>query len=141
MGFLPVAVVQLNLHQFCASRGTQRLIRRYPELRDVILYLERNYFDGNFPSIDVESFHSGWNQTVGVRHPSLWTFLRHQKDSQAKLELRANAADRGDPRPPRKRKWRQLESRIRLLKRQYEAGDRTLTEYWEAVAHCTTHFE
>ncbi|XP_076471892.1 uncharacterized protein LOC143301466 isoform X5 [Babylonia areolata] len=55
------------------------------------------------------AFHSGWNQTVGVRHPSLWTFLRHQKDSQAKLELQADAADRGDPRPPRKRKWRQLE--------------------------------
>ncbi|GFN83399.1 flywch-type Zinc finger-containing protein 1 [Plakobranchus ocellatus] len=156
MGYLPVAVVRQNFQQFCASRERQRLIRRYPELRDFILYLQRNYFDGNFPPLMwnvynrdsetrtnnfVEAFHSGWNLTVGVRHPSLWTFLRHQKDSQAKLELQADAADRGDPCPPRKRKWRQLESRIRLLKEQYEEGNRTLTEYWKAVAHCTTHFE
>lgn len=51
MGYLPVAVVRQNFQQFCASRGTQRLIRRYPELRDFILYLERNYFDGNFPPL------------------------------------------------------------------------------------------
>ncbi|KAL8617761.1 hypothetical protein ACOMHN_054757 [Nucella lapillus] len=51
MGYLPVAVVRQNFQQFCASRGTQRLIRRYPELRDFILYLERNYSDGNFPPL------------------------------------------------------------------------------------------
>ncbi|GFO03843.1 PiggyBac transposable element-derived protein 3 [Plakobranchus ocellatus] len=30
MGYLPVAVVRQNVQQFCASRETQRLIRRYP---------------------------------------------------------------------------------------------------------------
>ncbi|KAL5014623.1 hypothetical protein ScPMuIL_008893 [Solemya velum] len=50
-----------------------------------------------------QTFHSGWNQTVAVRHPSLWTFLRHQKDSQANVEVRGDAADRGDPPPHRKR--------------------------------------
>lgn len=78
---------------------------------------------------------------MAVRHSSLWTFIRHQKDSQANVEVQADAADRGDPPPPRKRKWRQLEARIQRLKRQYEAGDRTLNEYWKAVAHCVTDFQ
>ena len=51
MGFLPLAIVRQNFHQFAAEHSTQRLVRRYPGLRDFILYLDRNYFDGNFPPV------------------------------------------------------------------------------------------
>ena len=85
-------------------------------------------------------FHSGWNQAIGVRHPSLWTFLRHQKDFQATLEVQLDASDRGDRPPARKRKWRKLEERIVRLKREYENGERNLTEYWKAISHCIAQF-
>ena len=86
------------------------------------------------------AFHAGWNQSVAVRHPSLWTFLRHQKDLQAKVEVQTEAADRGDRPPTQRRKWRQLEARIQRLKRQYETGDRALMDYWRAVSKCITDF-
>lgn len=51
MGYLPLAIVRQNFHQFCVSRGTQRILQQYPELHDFIRYIERNYFDGNFPPV------------------------------------------------------------------------------------------
>ena len=80
--------------------------------------------------------------------PGLWLSDIHHsghsfaiKHSQANVEVQADAADREDQPLPQKRKWRQLEARIQLLKRQYEAGDRTLTEYWKAVPHCIADFQ
>ena len=50
MGFLPLAIVRQNFN-LCASQSTQRLIGQYAHLQDFILYIQRNYFDGNFPPI------------------------------------------------------------------------------------------
>ncbi|KAL5016035.1 hypothetical protein ScPMuIL_005624 [Solemya velum] len=76
------------------------------------------FFPCNLEMVGPRAFNSRWDQTVAVRHPSLWTFLRHQKDSQANVEVKGDAVDRGDLPPPRERKWRQLEARIQRLKRQ-----------------------
>ena len=45
-----------------------------------------------------------WNNTVSVRHPSLWTFIRCLKDQQSSLETSIDAVNRGDAAPKRKRK-------------------------------------
>ena len=47
LAYLPVLLVRL--HTLVTSASTQRLIRRHPALGDFIRYLERNYFQGNFP--------------------------------------------------------------------------------------------
>ncbi len=76
------------------------------------------------------------NDAVVVKHPSLWTFIRHLKDRQAIVEGSLDAARRGDEPPPRRRKWRNLERRLIRLKRQYNTGNRNLDSYWAAVSQC-----
>lgn len=85
-------------------------------------------------------YHRLWNNSVSVRHPSLWTFVRCLKDQQGSLEVTVDAANRGDPAPRRKRKWRDLEARLLTLKEQYVSGARNLGEYWDAVCHCIVSF-
>ena len=59
------------------------------------------------------------NNIVQRRHPSQWIFLRHLKDEQRLVESTTAAAERGEPRPRPKKKWRDLEDRIVRLKREY----------------------
>ena len=54
----------------------------------------------------VQAYNRAWNWFVGVRHPSLWTFLTKLKRRQALHEV-INITN-GLPAPRRKRKWRNL---------------------------------
>ena len=63
-----------------------------------------------------------WNNTVSVRHPLLWTFIRCLKDQQSSLETSIDAVNRGDAAPQRKGKWRNLEARLLRLKEEYVNG-------------------
>jgi hypothetical protein len=36
-------------------------------------------------------FHRAWNQSVVVRHPSIWKFIRCPKDEQANSEMSVDA--------------------------------------------------
>ncbi|KAK5870506.1 hypothetical protein PBY51_003448 [Eleginops maclovinus] len=67
------------------------------------------------------------------RHPSLWFFIRRLKDEQRLVEAQCGIAERGDPAPTQRRKWRRMEERLQWLWRQYRRGARTLEEYWAAV--------
>lgn len=51
IGYLPVAVVRLNFRRLVAADSTQRLMVRYPELREFVQYMENTYVShgGNFP--------------------------------------------------------------------------------------------
>ena len=77
---------------------------------------------------------------MAIRHPSLWIFLRKLKDLQRQTEMSMIAGERGDAPPPRRRKWRHLERRIQRLKRQYNNGQRTLAEYWQAITYAMKQF-
>ena len=70
-----------------------------------------------------------------VKHPSIWIFIRNLKDIQTLAERSKIAADRGELRPVRRRKWRRLEARLTTLKAQYVAGDRNLNSFWKAVSY------
>lgn len=89
----------------------------------------------------VSAYHHAFGETVQVRHPSLWTYIWHLKNQQARAEQQMTAAANGEAPPTRRRKWRQLEQRIVRLKNQYINGNRNLEEYWSAVAHCICHFQ
>ena len=85
--------------------------------------------------IRFSGYHSCWNQRIGVRHLSLWTFIRHMKDAQSELEVAFDAIANGaDPHKSRL-KWRRMEARIKQLKREYHNGQRRLKSYWRAVCH------
>ena len=51
-----------------------------------------------------------------------------------------HAADRGDTPPAPVRRYRQLQKRIKQLKRDYRRGRRPLRAYWKAVAHAVHAF-
>ncbi|XP_063599694.1 uncharacterized protein LOC134776006 [Penaeus indicus] len=151
LGYLPMPILQMNFNLLRNARRTRNLINRYPALMDFFAYVSNTYVNGTFTPIlwnvyerdmdmrtnnNVESYHRVLNDTVVVKHPSLWTFIRHLKDIQANVENSVHSADLGDAPPARKRKWRQLEARLQRLKAQYVAGDRNLEAYWRAVSHC-----
>lgn len=156
LGFLPTALVRNNFRLLRTSRHTRTLIRRYPSVMDFLTYVQNTYVDGNFripmwnvfdrnmscrTNNNAESFHQAWNRRVGVRHPNLWMAIRHLKDLQAATESGIRAMQRGTGQPTRRaRRWRTLEDRLVNLKGEYTRGDRSLEEYWRAVAHVVHHF-
>jgi len=83
MGYLPIQIVRMNFEALFNSRETRRLIIRYTNLGEYYVYLQINYFNGNFvPAIwnvyrrrmecrtnnFVESFHNRWNRVVSDTH-------------------------------------------------------------------------
>ena len=88
----------------------------------------------------VESFHQRWNIAVGVRHHSLWNFIRVLKDQQAINETAIEGMRNGNLPPRRKRKWRNLEERTERLKRQYRGGERDINAYWRGICQCVADF-
>ena len=66
--------------------------------------------------------------------------LRVLKDQLVVNEAKKNGMLNGNPPPPRKLKCRRLEERIVQLKREYGNGQRNLTNYWNAICHCTAQF-
>jgi hypothetical protein len=79
-------------------------------------------------------FYHRWNSSFERRHPSLWLFIRKLKDEQKLAEISIQAVHNGVAPAPRKKKWRDFETRLQRLKDQYAAGARTLDQYWDAVA-------
>lgn len=150
LGFLPLVLVRMNFNILITNQRTRRLFLQYPGLREFFGYFRRNYLEGNFPprmwnvfrrTMDirtnnaVESYHNRWNRAVGVRHPSLWHFIRTMKDQQAVTNVKIRAVVNGEDPPRRRRKWRILENRINLLKERYNNGELNVNRYWNAVTH------
>ncbi|XP_074655654.1 uncharacterized protein LOC141909168 [Tubulanus polymorphus] len=155
LGFLPVAIVRNNFRLLLNRNSTRRAIRQYPTLDDFLFYVENTYINGQFPiplwnvyernmdcrtNNNAEAFHRRWNDQVQVRHPNLWILIRHLKDLQAQTANSIAQMNRGGDPTVRRRKWRNLETRLRRLKREYEDGDRDASNYWRAVSHLIADF-
>ena len=142
-GFIPLNLVHMN---YRLLRNVPGLIATFPQLQVFFTYFENTWVNVNnrFLSIlwniyqqlmefrsnnAVESFNHVWNAAVGVRHPSLWLFIRVLKDKQAAHEATKQNMINSVPRRCR-RKWRRLEANIDRLQTQYQNGQRTV-DYWE----------
>ena len=88
----------------------------------------------------ISGFHQMWNGRFQTSHPSLWTFITKMKDVQSTFDDMSRAAILGEVAPPKRRKWRSLERRIRKLKREYSSGQRNLDEYWQAISYSIARF-
>jgi len=75
-----------------------------------------------------------------VRHPNLWYVIRRMKTEGEITRHKVTQAQRGDPVPRRRVKWRRLERRIQRLKRDLTRNRRTLNNYWNAVMYATKTF-
>ena len=49
IGYLPLLLVRQNFNILRNANNTRRLVRRFPALNDFLVYVQRNYFNGNFP--------------------------------------------------------------------------------------------
>ena len=151
LGFLPIPHVIRSFWNLRTSRRTRRLVARYPNLDVFINYVNNTYMNGNFPPTMwnvysrpmetrtnniVESFHRGWNKAVGVRHPSIWVFVRVLKDQHSINDVKINDIRNGRAPPTRRPKWRRLEERIINLKSRFVNGNLSLEDYWESSEIC-----
>jgi DNA-binding ferritin-like protein (Dps family) len=57
------------------------------------------------------------------------------KDEQSNIEVSAAAAQNDNLAPSKKRKYRQMEKKIKRLRRQYRNGIKTLEEFWSAITY------
>ena len=148
IGFLPLNLVRMNFQML--RNNAVHLIRIHPALNRFFGYIERTWVNRNarFPprlwnvfrrqmefrtNNAVESYNRKWNDIVGVRHPSLFLFIRSLKNQQVIHETEKQNMLNGLPPPLRRRKWRRLEERIDRVKAQYMNGQRTIDNYWNAV--------
>ena len=86
------------------------------------------------------AFNKRWNTLVSRKHPNLWYFIRKMRAEELRTSNSIMSCNRGDPPPPRKRKYRLLQERINRLQRAYRRGQRPLNEYWDAMIHTVARF-
>ena len=157
LGFIPLSFVLICYRNLRAEPVTNQVLAMYPQLGLFFAYFEQTWLNENatFPprlwnvynrrmefrtNNHVESFHSRWNTSVGVRHPSLWVFMRKLKDGQANHETRVDEMSNGEQPPIRRLKWRKFETRIVTLREQFQNGAKTMDEYWRAMRHTIAEF-
>lgn len=86
-------------------------------------------------NLNCSGFHGHWNARVAVKHPSLWTFIRHLKDSQTVTEVAIDNARAGRSPPLQRKKWRRRNLQLKKLRQRYLNGRISLSRYWASVSH------
>lgn len=86
------------------------------------------------------AFNKRWNTLVGRKHPNLWYFIRKMRAEELRTSNKIMSCNRGDPPPPRNRKYRLLQERMNRLQRAFRRGQRPLNEYWDAMIHTVARF-
>lgn len=144
IGFLPHENVVECYNQLLTDNSTQQLIVQYPQLNQFLDYFNNKYVAGGIFHLQiwnvfergmssrtnniVESYHARWNKMVGVRHPSVWTFVGKLKDQPALTRNMLHNAENGNP-PVQRRKWRILEQRISTLKKNLLEGRKDVYQW------------
>ena len=96
-----------------------------------------NHFTNAGPRTNnnVEGFHSRVNRLLPHRHPNIYRFVELikgiDKCERAKL-IQINA---GAPPPPRRRVYRELDTRVRRLKQRLTDRTKTPLQYLDAIGH------
>ena len=157
LGFVPINGVVICYNAIINAPTTQQLLALYPVLQQFMFYFNNTYLVGQNSPPDtwnvfnrgmcsrtnnfVESYHSRWNKSVGVRHPSLWVFVSKMQDQQALARNSITNAANGNPPLTQRRKCRELESRIVNLKLSLQNGQRTVFQYWSTVRNNIAQFK
>ena len=74
------------------------------------------------------------------RNPSLWIFIRNMKDEQSNIEVSAAAAQNGNLAPPKSASTGKWKKKIKLLRRQYRNGIKTLEVFWSTITYVVKPF-
>ncbi|CAG2202049.1 unnamed protein product [Mytilus edulis] len=133
IAYLPVAVVRQNFHLFVQDVETRNLCRRYHGLRDLLLYFERNYLNGQFQPATWNVFNRDMDNRTN-NHVEV-------KKEERRSVLGIQASNRGDNPPTRRLKYRRLQARIDRLQATYRAGNRNIDQYWNAMIYTVAQFQ
>jgi hypothetical protein len=80
----------------------------------------------------VEGCNKGFNTLIGVDHPPIWKFVDKIKEKQSITEMKLNQFVAGTPAQPRRKKYRDLDSRFIRIVEDYE--NTTVTDYLLGIA-------
>jgi len=96
-----------------------------------------NHYDNDGPRTTnhVEGWHNRLNKKCGSAHPNIYSVLRMLQKEQAGNEAKIIQISAGGKQPPRKKKYRQLDSRLCNLKQRYRARQMTVFEYADAASY------
>ncbi|KAL8608004.1 hypothetical protein ACOMHN_023820 [Nucella lapillus] len=81
----------------------------------------------------LESFHAAFNRTFHTVHPNIFIFVSGLKKRQDETETTVASLDAGNAPPPQKRQRKDKEDRIRRVLQQYQAGQRPVRSYMDAM--------
>jgi hypothetical protein len=84
----------------------------------------------------VEGFHNAFQNHVGGHSPGLWKLIGVLKKEQALVQADVTRLVAGQPPAPKRRKYRDLQRRIKDIITQYIHGQRLLEETMEGLAYC-----
>ena len=117
-----------------------------PEVQELLKYFKDTWLDGQFPpqmwnvfseeirtNNQLEGWHNSFQQTVGKAHPNIYELVEALKSEQASTSLTMRSATQGAQPPTMRKKYRERNQSILQLKAEFEAGDRTLDEYFSAI--------
>ena len=101
-----------------------------------------NHFDHDGPRTTnaVEGWHNKFNRMCRRAHPNIFVFLELLQKEQAANEAKIIQITAGGVVRPKKRKYRQLDSRLQSLKNRLRQGEMDLMAYADAASHLV-HFE
>ncbi|KAK3093890.1 hypothetical protein FSP39_021504 [Pinctada imbricata] len=90
-----------------------------------------NHFNSDGPRTTnhLEGWHSKIKKQVQIAHPNMYQIIRHLKQIQASNEISIVQIRAGGLPKPKKRKYRNIDSRIRNLQRRLQASEIDVFEY------------
>ncbi|KAL8592084.1 hypothetical protein ACOMHN_032554 [Nucella lapillus] len=81
----------------------------------------------------LESFHAAFNRTFHTVHPNIFIFVYGLKKRQDETKTTVASLDAENAPPPQKRQRKNKEDRIRRALQQYQAGQRPVRSYMDAM--------
>ena len=82
----------------------------------------------------VEGFHNAFQNHVGAYSPNLWKLIAVLKKEQAMVQADVKRLLGGQAPAPKRRKYKDLQKRVKTIILQYNAGDRSLMDTMEGLA-------
>jgi len=79
-----------------------------------------------------EGFHKGLSYIIGAQHPTFWRFVEGLRKVQRKQEFTLSQTMAGSQPPPKKRKYKDYESRLKNVVSSY--NDQNILDYLLNVA-------
>ena len=149
LAFLPIVAVR---PAFVSLEGSP-LVQQEPALSQLMTYYKDTWLDGCFPvrmwnvysdtirtNNAVEGWHHKLNCDIGRSHPNVHKLVDILRKEQASTETTIQQALLGVAPPPRRRKYRQLDSCLQRVRRSYELGVYTTEAYLTAIQHIVHHY-